>query len=319
MPVPFFSSLSALQRIGKTMGQKTPHQHKDPLPPESSGLFLGFLGVTAFSITLPATIVALESFNPYFISLGRAAVAGLCALVILLVTRTAVPRGRMWRDIAVASAGVVFGFPLFSSWAMQYVPANHGGVVLGILPLATAVAGVVINGERPSLLFWFFGVLGSATVVVFSLLQGSGGLHVADLALLAAVISAAVGYAQGARLSHSLGAWQTICWALVIALPITLPAGVLLYPYESVQITGSAVTAFFYVALISQFASFFAWYKGLALGGVARVGQMQLLQPFLTFSAAYLLLGERIDLLTVVFAGLVIFFVALGRKAPIRR
>lgn len=301
------------------MGQKPPHQHKDPLPPESSGLFLGFLGVTAFSITLPATILALESFNPYFISLGRAAVAGLCALVILLVTRTAVPRGRMWRDIAVASAGVVFGFPLFSSWAMQYVPANHGGVVLGILPLVTAVAGVVINGERPSLLFWFFGVLGSATVVVFSLLQGSGGLHVADLALLAAVISAAVGYAQGARLSHSLGAWQTICWALVIALPITLPAGVLLYPYGSVQITGSAVAAFFYVALISQFASFFAWYRGLALGGVARVGQMQLLQPFLTFAAAYLLLGERIDLLTVVFAGLVVFFVALGRKAPIRR
>ncbi|MFD1379367.1 DMT family transporter [Fodinicurvata halophila] len=280
---------------------------------------MGFLGVTAFSITLPATIVALESFNPYFISLGRAAVAGLCALVILLVTRTAVPRGRMWRDIAVASAGVVFGFPLFSSWAMQYVPANHGGVVLGILPLATAVAGVVINGERPSLLFWFFGVLGSATVVIFSLLQGSGGLHIADLALLAAVISAAVGYAQGARLSHSLGAWQTICWALVIALPITLPAGILLYPYGSVQITGSAIAAFFYVALISQFASFFAWYKGLALGGVARVGQMQLLQPFLTFAAAYMLLGERIDLLTVLFAALVIFFVALGRKAPIRR
>lgn len=301
------------------MGQKTPHQHKDPLPSESSGLFLGFLGVTAFSITLPATIVALESFNPYFISLGRAAVAGLCALVILLVTRTAVPRGRMWRDIAVASAGVVFGFPLFSSWAMQYVPANHGGVVLGILPLATAVTGVLINGERPSLLFWFFGVLGSATVVVFSLLQGSGDLHIADLALLAAVISAAVGYAQGARLSHSLGAWQTICWALVIALPITLPAGVFLYPYENVQIAGSAVAAFFYVALISQFASFFAWYRGLALGGVARVGQMQLLQPFLTFAAAYLLLGERIDLLTIVFAGLVVFFVALGRKAPIRR
>ncbi|WP_022727181.1 DMT family transporter [Fodinicurvata sediminis] len=290
-----------------------------PLPSESSGLLLGFLGVTGFSITLPATILALDSFDPYFIALGRAALAGFCAVLILVVTRSPIPRGRMWRDIAVASSGVVFGFPLLTSWAMQHVPANHGGVVLGLLPLATALAGVIINAERPSLRFWLFGLLGSATVIAFSLFQGAGGIHIADLALLAAVAFAALGYAQGARLSQSMKAWQTICWALVIALPVTLPAGFLLFPYETPIPTLPAFGGFLYVALISQFASFFAWYKGLAMGGVARVGQMLLLQPFLTFAAAYLLLGEQIDLMTVGFACLVVFFVAQGQKAPIRR
>jgi drug/metabolite transporter (DMT)-like permease len=286
---------------------------------ETVGMLLGVIGVAVFSATLPATIVALDSFSPWFIALGRAALAGLAALPLLLATRAPRPTRAQLLGLIGAALGVVFGFPLLTSWAMQYVPAAHGGVVLGILPLATAVAGAVVAGDRPSLGFWLTGIAGSVIVVVYSLLDGGGNLHPADLALLAAIVLTAFGYAIGGRLSRDLGGWQTICWVLVISLPVTLPLALWQGTKIAAPPTTPALLAFIYVALASQFLGFFAWYRGLALGGVARVSQTQLLQPFLTLGLAVLLLGETITARTLIFAVLVIAVVAVGRRMPVRR
>jgi drug/metabolite transporter (DMT)-like permease len=287
---------------------------------EAIGMFLGFLGVACFSLTLPATILALESFEPWFVAIGRATVAGLVAGGILIATRAPRPERRDWATLALAALGVVFGFPLFTSWAMQYLPASHGGVVLGILPLATAMAGALFGAERPSIGFWAAAVLGSGAVVAFSVLDGGGRIQTADLALVAAVVSAAVGYALGAGLARRLGGWQTICWALVISLPVLLPLTAWRLAVNMPQApSGTALAGFLYVALGSQLFGFFAWYKGLGLGGVARVSQMQLLQPFLTILAGVALLGEVLDATTLTFAVLVVALVGIGRRMPVRR
>ncbi|MGO1120840.1 DMT family transporter [Rhodovibrionaceae bacterium A322] len=284
------------------------------------GWFLGFIGVTAFALTLPMTRLALVTFDPWFIGLGRAALAGLVAGAILLITRQPLPKGKdLWLLMQV-SLGVVFGFPLFSTWAMQDLPASHGGVVLGILPLATAAGGALLAKERPSLAFWLVSLAGSALVIGYSLSKGGGSLALADLALLAAVIAAALGYTQGAVLTPRLGAWQTICWALVISLPLTLPASFWLWPQQSWQhLTWVSGSAFIYVSLISQLAGFFAWYRGLALGGVAKVGQVQLLQTFITLAVSALLLGEHIGWGETLTALLVLILVAVGKRLPVKK
>jgi drug/metabolite transporter (DMT)-like permease len=287
---------------------------------EALGLVLGLLGVVCFSLTLPATIVALESFEPWLVAIGRATLAGLVAGAVLILTRAPRPGRRDLALLALAAIGVVFGFPLFTSWAMQYVPAAHGGVVLGILPLATALAGALFAGDHPSPAFWIAAVLGSAAVVAFSIMRGGGELHVADLALIAAVISAAMGYAVGGALSRRLGGWQTICWALVLSLPALLPLTVWRVSVNAPQDPSAAALAgFLYVALGSQLFGFFAWYKGLALGGVARVSQTQLLQPFLTILAGWAILGEALDAVTLIFAAMVSALVGIGRRMPVYR
>ena len=284
------------------------------------GLFLGFLGVACFSLTLPATVLALESLSPWFIALGRAALAGILAAAILAISGGPRPSRHDLLPLAVAAAGVVFGFPLFTSWAMQHVPSAHGGVVLGILPLMTALFGAVLSGERPSAGFWVSAALGSAVVVVFSLREGGGRIEIADLALVAAVASAALGYAEGARIARRLGAWQTICWALVLSLPLTLPLTAWSWAAAESRTVGTeALLGFLYVALGRQLFGFFAWYRGLAIGGTARVSQMQLLQPFLNILAGAVLLGERVGWETVAFALAVSLLVGVGRRMPIRQ
>jgi drug/metabolite transporter (DMT)-like permease len=250
--------------------------------------------------------------------LGRSLVAGAVAAAILLATRQRRPRGSEWRALALVAAGVIFGFPLLSAWGMQRVPAAHGGVVLGILPLATAMAGAVILRERPSPGFWLMSLLGGGAVVAFSLLRGGGSLSLGHLALLGSVACAAVGYAEGARLSRSLGGWQVICWALVIAFPLLLLPVVPAVLAQGLPGSPASWAAFAYVALFSQLFGFFAWYRGLVLGGVARVSQVQLLQTFMTIGASALLLGESIDALTLGFAVFVVASVAVGRKMPVR-
>jgi drug/metabolite transporter (DMT)-like permease len=287
---------------------------------EALGLVLGFLGVACFSLTLPATILALEAFEPWLVAIGRATLAGLVAVAMLILTRAPWPNRRDLALLTLAAIGVVFGFPLFTSWAMQYVPAAHGGVVLGILPLATALAGALFAGDRPSPGFWIAAVLGSVAVVAFSVMRGGGELHIADLALVAAVISAAVGYAVGGALSRRLGGWQTICWALVVSLPVLIPLTVWRLTVNAPQAPGTAALAgFLYVALGSQLFGFFAWYKGLGLGGVARVSQTQLLQPFLTILAGWAILGEALDATTLIFAFMVSALVGIGRRMPVYR
>ena len=286
---------------------------------ERLGFLLGFLGVAAFSVTLPATRVAVAYLDPAVVGLGRAIVAAVIAAVVLKLRLTPVPRGGEWARLVVVALGVVLGFPYLSAWAMQFVPSSHGGVVLGILPLATAAAGAVLVRERPSLGFWLAGTVGSMLVVVYSLWEGGGSIEWADLALLAAVIAAAIGYAEGARLSRRLGGLGVMSWALVISAPVLIvPVGWRAYE-TGLSAPPEAWLAFAYVAVISQYLAFYAWYRGLALGGIAKVGQVQLLQTFLTLGFAALLLNEEISWLTILFALLVVCVVAVGRRMPVAR
>lgn len=278
------------------------------------GLVWGLIGVAAFSVTLPATRVAVASLDPVVVGLGRAVVAAACAAFVLAATRSPRPPRALWHRLAIVAAGVIVGFPMLTAWAMQHVPASHGAVVIGLLPLATAGAGAWLAHERPALRFWVFAVAGSLVVIGFAAWKGGGALHVADLLLLGAVISAAIGYAEGARLTRLIGGWQVISWALLLAAPIVaVPAWLALGDVRAVPWTAWA--AFAYVSVVSMYVGFFAWYKGLALGGIASVGQVQLLQPFLTIAFSALLLGEAIDASTLVAAALVIAAIALGRRS----
>ena len=279
---------------------------------ETRGLLLGLLAVAAFSLTLPATRAALVSFDPVFVCAARIVLAAGPAAIYLAAGRHRWPNRSEFKALCAVVAGVVFGFPLFSALAMQHVDASHGGVVLGIMPLTVAATGALVYKERPSPTFWLFAVLGSAVVVAFSLMRSRGGIEPADLYLLIAVITASVAYAVGATVSRSLGGLQTISWALLMALPIWIPTLILFFP-DTLAGTPGAWIGLLYVALISQFLAFLPWFRGLALGGIARVGQTQLLQPFLTIIASALLLGESINLVTVSFAIAVFVIVAAGR------
>jgi drug/metabolite transporter (DMT)-like permease len=223
------------------------------------------------------------------------------------------------RALIVTALGVVIGFPVFSSVAMRYVPASHGAVVLGILPLATALFGALRFGERPSAGFWIAALLGSGIVVAFANSGSGGGLQAADLALFAAVIAAAMGYAEGGRLAQTMGGQQVISWALVLSMPLLLPVTIWLGWHYGVSASPKAWIGFGYVSLFSMFIGFFFWYKGLALGGIARVGQVQLLQPFLTLIGAALIVGESLEARNILFALAVIAVVAIGRHMTIRR
>lgn len=279
-----------------------------------TGFAWGILGVAAFAVTLPATRVAVAALDPVFVGLGRAVVAAVLAALVLAVTRTPWPPLALWPRLAMVAAGVVVGFPLLSAWAMQRVPASHGAVVVGLLPLATAAAGAWLAHERPTRRFWLCAAAGSAVVVGFALWQGGGAVHVADLLLVGAVAAAAVGYAEGARLTRVLGGWQVISWALVLSFPfLVVPAW--LHVGGATTAPLAAWLGFAYVSLVSMYLGFFAWYRALAQGGIAAVGQVQLLQPFLTLLFSALLLGERLEPAMFIAAGLVIATIATGRRS----
>ncbi len=280
-----------------------------------AGWIYGLVGMLGFSLTLPATRIAVAELDPQFVAFGRALVAAVPATVLLLINRGPMPSGSQWRALGGVALGVVVGFPLLTAWAMQSVPANHGAVVIAVLPLATAVVAALRNGERHSYGFWIWCILGALLVAVYALRRGNGQLHLADLALLGAVASAAWGYAEGARLTPILGGWRVISWALVLSAP-PLALVLALGPRSELQpVSAHAWLAFAYVALISQFLAFFAWYRGLALGGVARVAQLQLLMPFCTLAASAALLGEQIPVSAVLFAVLVLGTVAMGARS----
>jgi drug/metabolite transporter (DMT)-like permease len=291
---------------------------------ETRGLWLGALGVTIFALTLPMTRLAVGTpeapqMSGAFIALGRAVVAALLSTVFLAATRAPLPRREDWLPLAITSAGVVFGFPLLTSVAMRHVEAVHASVIVGVLPLATAAVGAWLHRQRPSAGFWVCAAIGSALVVAFAVIRsGDSGftIRAADMLLLGAMACAAVGYGWGARLSHHMRAEHVICWALVIALPLTAPAAFLTRPQASVQ--AAAWWGFAYVAVFSMWLGFFAWYRGLALGGTVRVSQVQLVQPFLGMLFAVPLLGESLDALTLGFAFAVIAVVFIGKKMPVR-
>ena len=291
---------------------------------EARGLALGLLGVVIFAATLPMTRLAVGTpeapgMSGVFVAMARAVVAGALSALLLLAQRAPWPqRGDGW-PLALTALGVVFGFPLLTSLAMRHVGAVHASVIVGALPLATAAVGALLHRQRPSGGFWACALLGAALVVGFALLRsGTAGLalHPADLLLLGAVLCAAVGYGYGARLSQHLRADTVICWALVISLPATLPLGLLSWP--AAPVPASAWAAFGYVAVFSMWLGFFAWYRGLALGGTVRVSQVQLVQPFLGMLFAVPLLGERLDAVSLGFGLAVMATVLAGRRMPVR-
>jgi drug/metabolite transporter (DMT)-like permease len=284
---------------------------------ELQGFAYGFLGVLIFSLTLPATRIAVSGFDPVFVGLGRSIVAAGLSLILLAVTRQTIPPLRFLPNFCIVVAGVVIGFPLLSAIAMRDAPASYGAVITGLLPLSTALCGVWRAGERPSVQFWIFAGLGSALIVGFALLSGSGSIRLADLALLGAVGAAGLGYAEGAVLSRTFGSWQVICWSLILSAPVLFPIVMQHAPSNFSSVSSGAVMGFLYVSIFSMFLGFFVWYQGLSLGGVARVGQVQLLQPFLTILASALFLGEHLTITTLGFAAGVISCVALGKRTQI--
>lgn len=286
---------------------------------DARGFALGLLGVAIFAMTLPMTRLAVgdaadPQLPPAFVTAGRAALAGLLSAVYLLAVRAPRPRLQQARAFVVSALGTVLGFPLFLAFALRRVDAMHAAVITGVLPLATAIAASVLLRQRSSLGFWLCATLGCALVVAFAAWRGSGGLGSGDLLLLGAVASASIGYVYGAQLAAQMPAKHVICWVLVLSLPFTLPLATWLWPVAPARMT--AWLGFLYTALFSMWIGFFAWYRGLTLGGVARVSQVQLLQPFLSLLFAALVLGERLDAVTVGFALAVIAVVALGRRMP---
>ncbi|MDP3171597.1 MAG: DMT family transporter [Polaromonas sp.] len=281
------------------------------------------MGIVIFAVTLPMTRLAVGTpeapqMSGVFIALGRAVVAAALSALFLLVTRAPLPQRRDWLPLAITAGGVVFGFPLFTSIAMRYVEAMHASVIVGVLPLATAAVGALLHRQRPSAGFWLCAALGSALVVTFAVLRsGATGLtiHFADMLLLAAMLCAAVGYGYGARLSQHMQAEHVICWALLISLPVTLPLALLSWPQTPIR--ASAWAGFAYLGVFSMWLGFFAWYRGLALGGTVRVSQVQLVQPFLSMLFAVPLLGESLDAVTVGFGLAVIASVFIGKQMPV--
>ncbi|GAA1410253.1 DMT family transporter [Catellatospora coxensis] len=261
-----------------------------------AGLALGAVGVLAFSMSLPMTRIAVQQLDPWFVAFGRAVGAALLALAYLRFTGAPRPSRDQWRRLAVVALGVVVGFPLFTSLALTTQTSAHGAVVNTVLPAMTAIFAVLRAGERPPPAFWAAGTVGLLAVLGFLVTSGAvrGALTVADLFLLAAVVLCGLGYAEGGALSRELGGARTICWALLVALPVTVPVTIAAAVARPPHADTTGWTAFGYLTAISMFLGFFAWYAGLARGGIAQVGQIQLAQPVLTLGWSALLLGETV-------------------------
>jgi drug/metabolite transporter (DMT)-like permease len=295
---------------------------REPLPPRPRpktpllGLGLGFVGVVIFGATLPVTRLALQGFDPAFLTVARALLASLAAACVLVALRRPYPKADTG-SLLIIGATLVFGFPGLVTVAMQTVPASHGGIVLGVLPLLTAVFAALIGGERPGPAFWAWGLLGAALVLGFTLRGGGFSAQIGHLWLGLAAVVSALGYVVSGKLSRRMPGWEVICWALVLTAPLT-GLGVVWTAATGIHGPGArAVVALAYLAFGSMFAGFFFWNAGLALGGIARVGQVQLLQTFVTLGLSALLLGEEITPVMLIFAGAVAWVVWMGRKARI--
>ena len=263
------------------------------------------------------TRIVVQEMHPLLNGLGRALVAAIPAAALLLWRREKWPTWQQVKGLSLVALGVILGFPVLSAWAMQSVPASHGALVNGLQPLCVVVYAAWLSHERPSTAFWAWAALGSALVVAYAMIMGAGHIQAGDLLMLAAIAVGGLGYAEGGRLAREMGGWQVICWALVLSSPLLLGPVVYLALQHEGAISPRAWWAFGYVSLFSQFIGFFAWYAGLALGGISRVSQVQLLQIFFTIALSALFFGEQVAPITWVFAGGVILTVVLGRKARV--
>ncbi|MGV1836687.1 DMT family transporter [Rhizobium rhizogenes] len=261
----------------------------------TSGWIYGLTGVLIFSASLPATRVAVMDFDPVFLTVARAAIAGILALCLLFAFREKRPVRSDIMPLIIVAIGCVVGFPLLTALALKHVTSAHSIVFIGLLPLATAIFGVLRGGERPRLAFWIFSVIGSAIVCGYALAQGISASPVGDLLMLSAILVCGLGYAEGAVLSRRLGGWQVICWALVLSLPAMIALCLFTMPQTIAGIGGPAWIGLIYVSLFSMLIGFIFWYRGLAQGGIAAVGQLQLLQPFFGLALAATLLKESVS------------------------
>jgi len=286
---------------------------------ESRGMLIGFVGILIFSLTLPVSKIAVLSFNPYFIAFGRAFLAGIVASLYLLYQHSPFPSKTDLIKLAVIALGVVFGFPIFTTVAMREGSSSHGAVILGMMPLATTVIGVIRFKERPSLGFWLVSLLGAVLVVIYALLKSAGTFTDIDGLLVLGGICACIGYVEGGELSRKMNPRAVISWALVISLPLNAVMSYLTFSSAYWSADAIAWTSFIYLSLFPMFLGFFFWYEGLAIGGIARVSQVQLIQPFCTLLAASILLGDSLTWINMVFAFLVVSTVVLSKQMLVRR
>ena len=283
-------------------------------PRAVSGWINGLLGVIIFSGSLPATRVAVLDMDPFFLTFLRASIAGVLAIMLIYGFREKYPQVSQIKSLIIVSLGVIIGFPLLTAMALQHVTSAHSIVFLALLPLTTAIFGVLRGGERPRMAFWIFSVLGSLLVMGFALSQSTIVSPTGDLLMLAAVVVCGLGYAEGAKLTRILGGWQVISWSLVLSLPFMLIASFITMPASFTSIGSSAWIALGYVSLFSMLIGFIFWYKGLATGGIAAVGQLQLLQPFFGLGLSAILLHESISPLMVFITLGVVLCVMGSRK-----
>jgi drug/metabolite transporter (DMT)-like permease len=274
----------------------------------------GLLGVMIFSGSLPATRVAVADFSPMFLTSLRAMIAAVLGAAFLLALQQVKPARGDIVPLAIVALGVVVGFPLLTALALQHITAAHSIVFIGILPLATAIFGVLRGGERPRPAFWLFSILGAATVAGFALSSSDGGSVVGDLLMVAAIVLCGLGYAEGATLSRRLGGWQVISWALLLSLPMMAMIALFTLPASWGGIGAPAWISLAYVSIFSMLVGFLFWYRGLALGGIAGVGQLQLLQPFFGLTLAAMLLHEPVAWTMIASTAVVVLCVAGAKR-----
>jgi len=284
---------------------------------EKIGMLWGFIGVICFSLTLPATSVAVPYFGTTIVGLGRTVVAAIVVAIVLLARKEKRPTRSQFKSVAIVALGAVLGFPLLSSWAMASLPVSHGAVEVALLPLATVGFATLRAGERPSVKFWLSSIIGSGAVIVYAFHLGFGQLQFADIALLGAVIILGLSYAEGARLAKEIGSWQVIAWAIIIGAPFfMIPVG-LSFTSEMLHAPLQAWLGLIYLAVVSQFLAYVVWYSGMAMGGIARVSQIQYFQPFLMILFSVVFLHESITFFTIVIAVIVVCSVMFGKNAPV--
>ena len=286
---------------------------------ENLGIALGIAGVVLFGGTLPATRLAVTSFDPLLLTAVRASIAGCAGLAVVLALRRPLPARKLWPHLVIASLCTIVGFPVLMALAMAHVPAAHGGVVLGIMPLTTAAAAAIVTHERPSLGFWLASAAGAGIVVVFALREGGGGVSLGDLYLIGTVIAGAFGYAMSGRLSLSMPGWEVICWQVAGFLPLSLLAAAVLWPSHLGAIDAAGWAGLAYVSLVSQFLAFFVFNAAMELVGVARVSGLMLLQPFVIIVLAAPVNGEPIRLETFAYATAVLATVLVGQRMRVQR
>jgi len=282
-------------------------------------MLIGLIGVCIFALTLPASKLAVEVFNPAFVSFGRAFIAGIAGLGYIVITKAPIPPWKIVRRMFLIIIGIVICFPYLMTLAMANGSSSHGGIILGFMPLLTTVFGVVRHKERPSKGFWFASLLGTGLVLTYALIQGAGSFSYMDFLLMSATIFSALGYAEGAEISRFMSPKLVISWAVVIALPINAAVTYLTFEPNYLNAPMMYWQSLLFLGLFSMYIGFFFWYEGLSLGGISRVSQVQLTQPFITLIFANLILSEKLEAINFIFAALVVFSVFLGKQMLVRR